>query len=62
MINEEIRALLYEVDEEGEGLTPWEVIFIADLIDQLATGRLTGETLTPTQCEKIQEIHARRMP
>lgn len=46
--------ILEDVDQNGVGLTEWEVDFIADIIDKRASGKYTG--LTDAQAEKLVEI------
>jgi hypothetical protein len=53
--HERVREMLLEIDEDGEGLTSWEIDFVADLVDRHAA-RFTAE-----QAAKIEEIHRRRV-
>lgn len=46
--------MLKEIDEEGEGLTDWEIDFVSGLID----GGVTQ--FTRYQRDKIEEIHEER--
>ena len=47
---------LHEIDDDGEGLTPWELEFVSSLID-------TGRTrFSYTEQEKIDQIHTERVP
>lgn len=49
-----LESMLYEIDERGEGLTVWEVRFVADLVDR-------GETrYTPKQAAQLEQIYAER--
>lgn len=47
-----------ELEETGQGLTPWEEDFLAKMGDKLDK----GYTLTPAQVAKLEEIHAERAP
>jgi len=52
---EQAHELLMEIGAKGEGLTPWEVGFVADLIDK------GWRHLTDKQIETIQRIHDQRV-
>jgi hypothetical protein len=55
VIEADLRAMLAEIDESGEGLTEWEVNFIARLIDSRA------KRFTPAQAKQIRRIHQERV-
>jgi len=61
MDNQEVERLLYEVDEEGEGLTSREIEFIADLIDQLDKKRIQVGNITISQRAWISYIHEKKV-
>jgi hypothetical protein len=54
---EKDKVLLRELDERGEGLTPWEV----KLVESLHRWLETNDALTDPQREKLREIRADRM-
>jgi len=47
---------LQAIDDDGEGLTPWEVELVANLVDRGAV------RFTPAQREMIDTIHTERVP
>jgi len=47
--------LLIEIDQSGADLTPWEVKFVADLIDRGVT------QFSPKQMAMIQRIYEERV-
>jgi len=46
--------MLQEIDEHGEGLTPWEIGFIADMLER--------RSFTPKQVDAIERILDLRVP
>ncbi len=55
-INKELQDMVWDIDERGENLTPWEVDFIGNLIDK-KTSRFT-----PKQATQIKRIAEERIP
>lgn len=51
--NRELTDKVFEIDAWGEGLTPWEINFVAKIIDQGIY------EFSPRQAEIIREIHER---
>lgn len=49
---------LQELDEHGEGLTPWEIELVESLTKRLRTGGL----LTDKQRETLDRIREERLP
>ena len=49
--------LLDVIDDDGEGLSSWEVGFVSDMLDRLAAGR----SLSDAQRVKAEQILAERV-
>lgn len=47
--------LITVIDAEGDGLTPWEITFVAGFIDA------PPADITPKQAEVIERIHRQRV-
>lgn len=54
--NQELYDLVYDIDEKGENLTPWEVDFIGDLINK------NIKRFSPKQADQIKRIAKERLP
>lgn len=54
MPKEEIEEMIFDIDNNGEDLTNWEIGFIADLIDN------PPEEYSPSQITKIEQIYNQR--
>lgn len=55
LTREGLMLLVREIDEMGEGLSPWEVDFIAGIIDK------PPASFSTKQIGSIQQIHAQRV-
>lgn len=51
----ETLKLLREIDRKGKRLTPWEIKFVANLIDNDVT------QFTPAQAAQVSKIHEERV-
>lgn len=51
--------LLEEIDEEGLGLSSWEIDFVESLLRRI--GEQPSIQLTPAQKDKIEDIHEKRV-
>jgi hypothetical protein len=54
--NKELLDLVWDIDEKGENLTPWEVNFIGDLVDKKV------KRFTPKQAKQIRRVAEERIP
>lgn len=53
---EDDRKLLARVDEHAKGLTPWEVEFVASLVERLAETNEGGRALSDKQRAILERI------
>lgn len=51
--------MVHEIDENGHGMTEWEVYFIGDLVDNEEAIRVCG--LSARQMRSIEKIHEERL-
>lgn len=54
-LSAELRELLEDIDNRGEGLTDWEIGFVSNLIDHRA------KRFTTSQARQIRRIHQDRV-